>query len=243
MDLDFRLAERCAEDTAFFRLYRWDPYCISLGANQQFDSIDMDKAAADGLEVVKRPTGGRAILHSGEMTYAVVMPLEKGVSPKEIYKKINLALIEGLKSYDPALASADLENEQPAFKEFYKTPQSAACFASSAKNELKYSGKKIIGSAQRKIGSRILQHGSILTGTYHKKLTDYLTVDDKTKKEIKKELEEKTIEIESILNEPVNFKRLERSLLNGFESFFNISFNHINIKFLKINSIFDSTDF
>ncbi|HVO73690.1 MAG TPA: hypothetical protein VMT35_06680, partial [Ignavibacteriaceae bacterium] len=74
MKIDIHLAEICRPEEVYFRLYRWKPYCISLGANQDLNSVDAFKAAADGIDIVKRPTGGRAILHSEEITYSVVYP-------------------------------------------------------------------------------------------------------------------------------------------------------------------------
>ena len=74
MDFDLSLVKETVPDTIILRLYRWNPYCISLGANQSYAGINEGKAAADGIEIVKRPTGGRAILHSEELTYSVVMP-------------------------------------------------------------------------------------------------------------------------------------------------------------------------
>ena len=64
MELDVFLSEICKKDEAFFRLYRWNPYTISLGANQNINEIDLVKCKEDNIDVVKRPTGGRAILHA-----------------------------------------------------------------------------------------------------------------------------------------------------------------------------------
>ena len=68
----------------------------------------------------------------------------------------------------------ELEKSQPDFREFYKEGHSAVCFAVPAKSELKFDGRKLVGSAQRKFGNVILQHGSILCGEFHKKIVDYL---------------------------------------------------------------------
>ena len=84
MDFDIALARKCAEDEAYFRIYTWKPYCISLGANQNFDDINIMKAEEDNIHVVKRPTGGRAILHAEEITYSVVIPVSAGYTPKKL---------------------------------------------------------------------------------------------------------------------------------------------------------------
>ena len=151
MEFDMNLVRSCNDEQGFFRLYYWEPYAISLGANQNEDEINRSLAAEDNIDVVKRPTGGRAILHAEELTYSVVLPLSYGLKPREIYEKISAALIKGLINYDKRLAEASLENEQPDFGSLLKQQSGMLCFASTAKNEVKFRGKKIIGSAQRKI--------------------------------------------------------------------------------------------
>ena len=174
MDYDLQLAKNYKDDEIVLRLYKWDPYCISLGANQSPDSINSKLARQDKIDVVIRPTGGRAVLHAEELTYSVVYPLDFFSSAKDIYCQINLAILKGLKIYDSRLSSFELENHQPDFAEIYKQENNAVCFAVSAKSEIKYSGKKIVGSAQRKFEKVVLQHGSILCGPFHKKITHYL---------------------------------------------------------------------
>ena len=217
MQFDLELANECKTDEAFFRLYRWRPFCISLGANQSFDDINLSKIKEDGIDVVKRPTGGRAILHAEEWTYSVILPLNFQYSPKEIYTIISRALIRGLDYYNPLLSKSELENIQPNFSKLLEEPTGVLCFASTAKNEVKYSGKKLIGSAQRKLNRTILQHGSILCGTFHQHLADYLNVDEQTKNHLHSELINRTIEIETILKAKVDYDRLKDCLKTGFE--------------------------
>lgn len=222
MDFDVELTKRCSNGSAFLRFYRWDPYCISLGANQKFSDIDLDKSAGDGLDVVKRPTGGRAILHAEELTYSAVIPLNSGFSNREIYTKISLALVRGLKIYDSRLDAVELENVQPNFPDLLNQPSGVLCFASTAKSEVKHNGKKLIGSAQRKMDSVVLQHGSILCGQYHKRLPEYLKVKESDVELLNAELSEKTTEIETIINTDVNYDKLQDALIQGFEEEWNI---------------------
>lgn len=224
MEIDIDLAKSCADNNAYFRLYRWDPYCISLGANQLFEDINLKKAENDGIEVVKRPTGGRAILHAEEITYSVILPLSFGLSPKQIYSKISQALLKGLAEYNPKLTSAELESIQPNFPDLLKKSSGVLCFASTAKNEVKFDSKKIIGSAQRKLNNVVLQHGSILCGQYHRNLADYLNKGISEINKLKIELENSTTEITTILNEPVDYNKLSSSLINGFRKEFEIEF-------------------
>ena len=223
MAMDVHLAKACAQDEALLRLYRWKPYCISLGANQDFNSINLSKTDKDNIDVVKRPTGGRAILHAEELTYSVVIPLEKNSSARNIYREINLALAEGLNLYDKRLSSVELENVQPDFRSFYKEEKSVACFAVPAKSELKFDGKKLAGSAQRKMGNVILQHGSILCGNFHKRIVGYLNSSEENTESVAKILES-TADIKSITGKEVDYDILCSSIKDGFSSYFKINF-------------------
>ncbi len=230
MDLDLSRAKNCKPDEACFRLYKWEPYCISLGANQSFDSIDSTKASGNNIDVVKRPTGGRAILHAEELTYSVVFPLNKNSSLRNLYCEINKALREGLILYDDRLSAVELEAEQPDLRNFYREPVSEICFAVSAKSEIQFAGKKLIGSAQRKINNTILQHGSILCGDYHRRIIEYLNTTEENLIKINDELSDKTIELENILGNKTDFEKLEGSLVTGFEKHFNIKFENVNFE-------------
>lgn len=221
MDYDLELV-RNFTGSSVLRIYQWKPYCISLGANQDYNSVDQKKAAENGLDVVKRPTGGRAILHAEELTYSVVYPISEDKSPKQIYREINLALKFGLQNYNPLLKEIELEHTQPHFPTFYKDAKSTLCFAVSAMNELNYHGKKVVGSAQRKIGNVILQHGSILCGSFHKRIIDYLNLPPDKLEEIKDEIEQTTIELETVLGEEINYQKLSEAIKEGFENHFNI---------------------
>jgi lipoyl(octanoyl) transferase len=222
MEFDMNLVKDISPGNVFFRLYRWNPFCISLGANQNLTEINSEKAEVDGIDIVKRPTGGRAILHSEELTYSVVMPLNLISSPRKIYQQINLALIEGLKIYNENLSLLEVEGIQPDLLSFYKENLSAACFGVPAKNEIKYSGKKLVGSAQRKIGSSLLQHGSIMCGNYHVNLADYLDLPADEITGIKENLRNKTTELETILNFQTDYEKLSESLVEGFQKFFEV---------------------
>jgi lipoate-protein ligase A len=230
MLFDMNLVKSFCSDKPILRVYRWKPYCISLGANQDYNSVDTKKTKLDGLDIVKRPTGGRAILHAEELTYSVVIPITNDNSPKQTYHDINIALKNGLVKYNSLFENIELEHAQPHFPSFYKESKSTLCFAVSARNELNYHGKKVVGSAQRKIGNVILQHGSMLCGTYHKKIVDYLNLQSEKLEEIKTEIEDSTTELETILKEKINYKRLAESIKSGFEEYFKVSFEDKKVK-------------
>jgi lipoate-protein ligase A len=230
MDFDIELAKNCPADEAYLRLYRWNPYAISIGANQNETEIDKELAAADGIDVVKRPTGGRAILHAKEVTYSVVMPVNSLSSSKVIYNTISRALVEGLKLYHPALEGLELEAIQPSFPALLQKPGGMICFASTAKHEVKFSGRKLIGSAQRKMNRTILQHGSILCGEYHLKLVDYLNLEAETKLSLGTEMKASTICLKEITGGEIVYSDIYDCLINGFRQTFDIKFREVDLQ-------------
>lgn len=224
MDFDLKLVDRVKEEgISFLRFYQWEPFAISIGYHQKLDSIDSKLCEQNSIDIVKRPTGGRAILHADELTYSVTTPLDL-FTPQEIYFKINLSLLEGLHLYDERLKAVELERAQIDFKNFYKSSRSIPCFSSSARNEIKFHNKKLIGSAQRVFNDIVLQHGSILIGDYHKRIVDFLILNDDEKKFLKNDLDEKTISLKEILNSEVDLEKLKFCLKIGFEKVFEIKF-------------------
>ena len=226
MDYDMNLAQTAQPGIALLRFYKWKPYCISLGANQAFSTINLKKAYDNNIDLVERPTGGRAILHSEELTYSVVYPLDNGYSPKDLYLEINLALKKGMVFFNSELEKIELEKEQPHFRGFYKNNKSHLCFAVSAKNELKFEGKKLVGSAQRKLHNSVLQHGSILCGDFHKNIVDYLFLNDEDTVQMKEEIKKTTTDLRSILNYEIDYDLLVESIKTGIEEHFKIKFKY-----------------
>ena len=142
------------------RLYRWAPPCLSLGFSQPYAAADAAFCAAHGVEVVRRPTGGRAVLHQHELTYAAAAPLGQGPFTQELqaaYQAICRALVAGLRAVGVA---AELAGE-PAGG-MIKPTEAIPCFVGPAAGEVVAAGRKLVGSAMRRVGGAILQHGSIL---------------------------------------------------------------------------------
>jgi len=224
MEFDLKLAKNCPEQTAYLRFYGWNPNCISVGNNQLYDDINLEMASQNNIDVVKRPTGGRAILHSDELTYSVVISNQDHISGRFIYEKISAAIIQGLQKFDPRLNSVSLENQQANFPELLKTNSGTLCFASTAKSEIKFDGKKLVGSAQRKLGNVILQHGSILIGKNHQHIVHYLNVDENLKPQLRNKMELRTTQLSTIINGNVNIFDLQNCIIWGFENVFNCEF-------------------
>ena len=137
--------------TAFLRLYRWDPPCLSLGRNEP--AIERP-----GVATVRRPTGGRAVWHEHEVTYAVAAPIAAFGRLRDAYRDIHERLASALRSLgaDVTLA-ADRATPTPPLRD-----RPNACFAETVGGEVLVGGRKVIGSAQVRRGAAFLQHGSIL---------------------------------------------------------------------------------
>jgi lipoate-protein ligase A len=142
------------------RFYRWASPTVSLGRNQQAaGAVDQEYCGREGIELVHRPTGGRAVLHDDELTYAIASndPGQfGGGSVYGTYRRISEALLAGYRSLgvDAHLAPEtrrSLRNEGP----------DSPCFVSPSRYELVYRGRKIVGSAQRRLRRSFLQHGSL----------------------------------------------------------------------------------
>lgn len=140
------------------RLYRWDPPCLSLGRNQTALGVyDSEKAAGIGADIVRRPTGGLAVFHHRELTYAVVASIGAIGRPAGAYAAINRALATGLARLGAPAGIAG--PGAPA------TPLGSArhpCFGEAARGEIVTGGRKLVGSAMRVEKRTLLQHGSIL---------------------------------------------------------------------------------
>jgi lipoate-protein ligase A len=157
MALDHALLESVQRHPrAVLRLYRWQPACLSFGRNQPArGSYDESAARALGVDIVRRPTGGMAVLHDGELTYAVIAPVDLLGGPRASYRAINAALVAGLQRLGvPAQLSAG--GKRVAFGSLHP------CFAEPAAGEVVADGQKLVGSAQRCEHRTLLQHGSIL---------------------------------------------------------------------------------
>jgi lipoate-protein ligase A len=141
------------------RFYQWAPPCLSLGYFQPFDVVDVAACLRLGVDVVRRPTGGRAILHDRELTYSVALPLrllgdDGAVLPS--YHRLSLALERGLKRLGAPVVLTPESAAQPG------PDHGPVCFDRPSAHEILLDGRKLVGSAQVRRATAILQHGSIL---------------------------------------------------------------------------------
>ena len=157
MAVDVALLERADRmGEAFLRLYRFDPPCLSLGRNEAAGGYDRAAIPRLGIDVVRRPTGGGAVWHEHELTYAVAAPIAAFGSLRQAYRAIHQRLLTALRllGADVALAP-DRPTARPP------VPPSA-CFSQPVGGEVLLRTRKLVGSAQMRRGGAFLQHGSIL---------------------------------------------------------------------------------
>lgn len=201
MDIDSELLENAIVQgikKPIFRLYGWEPACVSLGRNQDDNFLNNELLKKHNIDVVRRLTGGRALLHDNEITYSFVCPvsyLENGEHVVSSYKEISQILIDKFKKLGIELEFGTSKSVKTGFD---------YCMLISTGADLCYENKKLIGSAQCRKNGYILQHGSILYD-YDKNLLEEIfgeevSTDEITSiKEINPNLtKEKIIEILSI---------------------------------------------
>ncbi len=209
-------AEQEAEARSFLRFYRWDVPTVSIGNHQQPErAADVAYCAANHIPVVRRPTGGRAVLHDRELTYAVVsndsrfFPLD---SLDQTYLIIARALQGGLARLGVCsnLAAGGREIGSVARIDL-KNP----CFASASRHELLVGGRKIAGSAQRRLKRSFLQHGSIPLELDVPVMAGALGVSEQL-------IAASTISVSAAAGREVGFEELAAALKEGFEEVFGV---------------------
>ncbi|HEU4586950.1 MAG TPA: biotin/lipoate A/B protein ligase family protein, partial [Gemmatimonadaceae bacterium] len=157
MALDEALMLRAGRtNEAVLRVYGWMRPTLSLGRNQSArDKYDIEGARERGIDFVRRPTGGRAVLHHREVTYSVTAPVSALGTLRESYTVINRLLIHGLRLLGVDAREADPRGATPR-------PGVLPCFVVPTKGEIVAEGRKLVGSAQVREGGALLQHGSVL---------------------------------------------------------------------------------
>lgn len=138
------------------RLYQWDPFCLSFGRHEPaLRRYDRARLTGQGLDCVRRPTGGRAVWHARELTYSVTTPTSWWAAPRNAYRAVHQVFMQ-------ALAELGVETSLARPPERATGLDAGACFASPAGGEVLVGDAKVLGSAQVTEGAALLQHGSLL---------------------------------------------------------------------------------
>ncbi|HSJ36866.1 MAG TPA: biotin/lipoate A/B protein ligase family protein [Planococcus sp. (in: firmicutes)] len=197
------------------RFYGWSPAGISIGRFQDAEKkIDFQQAATYGVDIVRRQTGGRAVLHDQELTYSAVVPETHPAMPrsvKEAYLVISKGLLEGFRELgiSAEFAIPELSREKT---------DSAVCFDKSSWYELIVDGKKAAGSAQMRKKGIILQHGSIPIEIDSVKLFDLFSYPSiEIKHRAREAFKGKAIAINEAVDRPCDFDSVKAAFKSGFE--------------------------
>lgn len=194
------LQEADRTGAALLRLYRWDPPCLSLGRNEPaLGRYDRARIEALGLAVVRRPTGGRAVWHQHEVTYAVAAPIARFGSLRDSYRAIHARLAAALRRLGAHAVLAP-DARAPGLA-------SGPCFATPVGGEVLVGGRKVIGSAQVRRGRAFLQHGSILLDGSQDVVTDVSR---------ERGAGSSATNLSAVLGRPVSFDEVAAAIVSGW---------------------------
>lgn len=202
------------------RFYGWNPATLSIGYFQKVDKeIDLDAVKRHGLGFVRRPTGGRGVLHEHELTYSVIVSEEHPDMPKtvtEAYRVISEGILKGFHQLGlEAYFAVPKTNEE---REALKSPRSAVCFDAPSWYELVVEGRKVAGSAQTRQKGVILQHGSILLDLDEDKLFSLFKYpNERVKERMQKAFKSKAVAINDISKLNITLDESKRAFKQGFE--------------------------
>ena len=219
MAIDEAVFTSCQEKKSppTIRIYGWTPPAVSLGYFQKAENaVDLDACRRHGVDVVRRLSGGRAVLHHKELTYSIICredipPL--GSSVLETYKTISECLITTLKGLGLDVQWVASREKHAAAQEKDKT---ASCFSSPSWYEITVEGKKICGSAQKRGDGVLLQHGSLLI-EYDPELLAEVLVSRKEAEEFLNEIRTSTTAINQHLSQKIDFDQLKKLVLKSFK--------------------------
>lgn len=194
------------------RLYGWSPPCVSLGYGQRAREIDLARLRSMGWDIVRRPTGGRAILHIDELTYSVVCPHDHPLAEGGIlasYQRISRALMTAMQLLGATVTFNDASSSSAS--------TSPVCFDQPGRYEITFAGRKLIGSAQLRRQAGMLQHGTLpLTGDIAR-LCQVLTYAEEIERELDAErVRASAITLETALERPVSWDEAAHAAASGF---------------------------
>lgn len=200
------------------RVYGWCQPTLSLGyAQQARQEVDLAACHAQGVAVIRRPTGGRAVLHDQEVTYSVVMPLcldDDRPTLTEHYRRLGLALATALQRLGlPVRLARPQVRAAPG-----RTLAASACFAALSRYEISVTGKKMVGSAQKRGQHALLQHGSIPLWMDRQRLFQCLRVPLEQRAALVREAYTTMAAVNEIATMPVTPSAIHNALRQGFSA-------------------------
>jgi lipoyl(octanoyl) transferase len=208
------------------RLYAWEPACLSLGHAQPFADVDTDRLRQRGWEVVRRLTGGRAILHTNEITYSVIAPNDEprlAGTVLESYNRLAQALLGAVQVLEVPVEMKEGKAENGSVL-------NPVCFEVPSTYEITVNGKKLIGSAQARKKEGVLQHGSLpLTGDLARICQGLVFENECARAEASARLLARASTVESALGREVGWESAAQAFVHAFESVLGLSLQKENL--------------
>ena len=208
------------------RLYQWEPEAVSIGYSQKIEkTVDLKKCKDLSVDVVRRLTGGRAVLHYNDLTYSICVPKDYfdilGENINETYRKISLAFLKSLEFLN---IKGQWERKSSRENELIFSECSKPCFSSNIRYEIKVNDKKLIGSAQRRFKNSFIQHGSMPIEKQFRGLVDLLPDANERKiKKMKMRLGKKTVSLQDLLSIKLDINQIISAIRSGFSNFFSVN--------------------
>lgn len=201
------------------RFYAWSPPCLSLGRSQGLAEADLAACRAAGIDVVRRPTGGRSILHTDELTYSVSLlqtdPRTKG-GIVEGYRRLSEGLLAGLHSLG-------VDATQAAGQRVPDSETTAVCFETPSDYEITVADRKLVGSAQWRAKGGVLQHGALPLCGDLARIVDYLAFSDVERIAQRRRLHLKALTMEEAISAVLPFDSVAQALAEGFAQALNLT--------------------
>jgi lipoate-protein ligase A len=201
------------------RFYAWSPPCLSLGRNQSLADVDLEACRDVGVDVVRRPTGGRAILHTDELTYSLALPQEDARAAGgvlESYRCLSEGLLAGLRRLGVEAVRAVGQRKAPA-------GLTAICFETPSDYEITAAGRKLIGSAQWRARGGVLQHGTLPLCGDLARIVVCLAMPEAEREIQRRYLPGRAITLEQALGRAIAFSEGARALSDGFAIALNVT--------------------
>jgi lipoate-protein ligase A len=209
---DFLFRSLSDEPQTYLRFYRWERPTASLGYSQNIRKVvDAGYCQKNGIDIVRRMTGGKLVLHHREVTYSLCSSDSETFTPKlmDSYRLISEALMMGFEKMGLRSCLADAPPDS-------YVKGNLPCFSFPARNEIEIDGKKIVGSAQKRTGLKFIQHGSIPLEGDQGLLKAVSTLEGNKNKV-------RMISLSQALNRKVDFDWAVEHLISGFADFFQVS--------------------
>jgi len=194
------------------RFYAWSPPCLSLGRGQPLTDVDQEACQAAGVELVRRPSGGRAILHTDELTYSAALAQADPRAAGDVvasYRRLSEGLLAGLRGLGVQAVQAAAPRKPAG-------DPTAICFETPSNYELTAGGLKLVGSAQWRARGGILQHGTLPLHGDITRIVSYLTLPDAEREQQRQALRRRAATLEAALGRRVLFGEAAQALAEGF---------------------------